>query len=122
MRHSISSRIAVGFVVAAGISILTQAAAAQETYKIGAMFDVTGGASFVGKPEQNAAMLAVEEVNAAGGIRGKKVELVSEDSKSTETDTVLAARKLINQAKVLAIVGPSRTGGAMAAIPVVTEG
>lgn len=121
MRKSISSRVAIRLLAAAGISILAQAAFAQETYKIGAMLDVTGGASFVGKPEQNAAILAVEEANAAGGIRGKKVELVFEDSKSTETGTVLAALKLINQAKVLAIVGPSRTGGAMAAIPVVTE-
>ena len=62
-----------------------------------------------------------EAGNQAGGIRGNKIELVFEDTKNTETDTVLAARKLINQAKVLAIIGPSRTGGAMAAIPVVTE-
>ncbi len=87
-------------------------AAAQQPYKIGAMLDVTGGASFLGKPEHNAVILAVEEANQAGGIRGNKVELVFEDTKSTETDTVLATRKLINQAKVLAIVGPSRTGGA----------
>ena len=96
-------------------------AQAQESYRIGALLDVTGGASFIGKPEQNAVTLAVEEANKAGGIRGKKIELVFEDSKSTETDTVMAARKLINQSKVLALIGPSRTGGAMAAIPVVTE-
>lgn len=111
-------------VVAFGVAAATAfalPAAAQQPYKIGAMLDVTGGASFLGKPEHNAIVLAVEEANQAGGIRGNKIELVFEDTKSTETDTVLAARKLINQAKVLAIVGPSRTGGAMAAIPVVTE-
>jgi hypothetical protein len=102
-------------------SAFAQPATAQQPYKIGAMLDVTGSASFLGKPEHNAIMLAVEEANQAGGIRGNKIELVFEDTKSTETDTVLAARKLINQAKVLAIIGPSRTGGAMAAIPVVTE-
>ncbi|MGL4557690.1 MAG: ABC transporter substrate-binding protein [Afipia sp.] len=106
---------------AAAIVAIAQPAAAQQPYKIGAMLDVTGGASFLGKPEHNAVILAVEEANQAGGIRGNKIELVFEDTKSTETDTVLAARKLINQAKVLAIVGPSRTGGAMAAIPIVTE-
>lgn len=105
----------------AAIGIVAQPAAAQQPYKIGAMLDVTGGASFLGKPEHNAVLLAVEEANQAGGIRGNKIELVFEDAKSTETDTVLAARKLINQAKVLAIVGPSRTGGAMAAVPIVTE-
>ena len=106
---------------AAAIAAFAQPATAQQPYKIGAMLDVTGSASFLGKPEHNAVMLAVEEGNQAGGIRGNKIELVFEDTKSTETDTVLAARKLINQAKVLAIIGPSRTGGAMAAIPVVTE-
>jgi len=106
---------------AAAVTVFAQPATAQQPYKIGAMLDVTGGASFLGKPEHNAVMLAVEETNQAGGIRGSKIELVFEDTKSTETDTVLAARKLINQAKVLALIGPSRTGGAMAAIPIVTE-
>lgn len=101
--------------------IFAQPAVAQEPYRIGAMLDVTGGASFLGKPEQNAVVLAVDEANQAGGIRGRKIELVFEDTKSTETDTVLAARKLINQSKVLALIGPSRTGGAMAAIPIVNE-
>jgi branched-chain amino acid transport system substrate-binding protein len=110
----------VAFAVAATATFV-QPAVAQQPYKIGAMLDVTGGASFLGKPEHNAILLAVEEANQAGGIRGNKVELFFEDTKSTETDTVLAARKLINQAKVLAIVGPSRTGGAMAAVPVVTD-
>jgi branched-chain amino acid transport system substrate-binding protein len=110
----------VAFALAA-TATFAQPANAQQPYKIGAMLDVTGGASFLGKPEHNAILLAIEEANQAGGIRGNKVELVFEDTKSTETDTVLAARKLINQAKVLAIVGPSRTGGAMAAVPIVTE-
>ena len=121
MRSANYLRTSMLAVAAAAIAVVAQPAAAQQTYKIGAMLDVTGGASFLGKPEHNAVMLAVEEANQAGGIRGNKVELVFEDSKSTETDTVLAARKLINQAKVLAIVGPSRTGGAMAAVPIVTE-
>jgi len=107
--------------IAASLTIVCHSASAQEAYRIGAMLDVTGGASFLGKPEYNAVTLAVQEANQAGGIRGRKVELVFEDAKSTETDTVLAARKLINQSKVVAIVGPSRTGGAMAAIPIATE-
>lgn len=107
--------------VAAIGACMTLPAAAGEPYRVGAMLDVTGGASFLGKPEHNAVILAIEEANEAGGIRGRQVELVFEDSKSTETDTVHAARKLINQGRVLALIGPSRTGGAMAAIPIVTE-
>lgn len=90
-------------------------------YRVGALLDVTGGASFLGKPEQNALVLATEQVNAAGGIRGRKIDLVLEDSKSTETDSVLAVRKLITQSKVSVLIGPSRTGGVMAVVPIATE-
>lgn len=110
--------------VAAGLATLmhTQVMAQSvTTLKVGALLDVTGGASFLGKPEQNALVLATEQINAAGGIRGKKVELVLEDSKSTETDSVLAVRKLITQSKVSVLIGPSRTGGVMAVLPIATE-
>jgi branched-chain amino acid transport system substrate-binding protein len=90
-------------------------------YRVGVLLDVTGAASFLGKPEQNAVELAIEQANASGGIRGRKVELVFEDSKSTETDSVLAARRLITQANVAVLIGPSRTGGAMAILPIASE-
>ncbi len=96
-------------------------AAAAEPFRIGAAYAVTGGASFLGDSEAKAAQLAVDEVNAAGGIAGRKVELLIEDSKSAETAAVLAVRKLITQNRVSAIVGPSRTGDTMAVIPVVQE-
>jgi branched-chain amino acid transport system substrate-binding protein len=94
---------------------------AAEPFRIGAAFALTGGASFLGDPEAKASQLAVDEVNAAGGINGRRVELIMEDSKSAETAAVLAVRKLITQNKVSAIVGPSRTGDTMAVIPVVSE-
>ncbi|MBK7719523.1 MAG: ABC transporter substrate-binding protein [Simplicispira sp.] len=107
---------------AVAVSIVPNAhAQAGSPPRIGAALDLTGGASFLGKPEYNAIVLAVEQVNAAGGIRGQKVELFSEDSKSTETDSVLAVRKLISQDKVSALIGPSRTGGVMAVLPIATE-
>ena len=108
--------------VIAGASLLSTWVSAQETkYRIGAALDVTGGASFLGKPEHNAITLAIEKANAAGGIRGKQVELAFEDAKSTETDSVLAARKLLVQQKVAALIGTSRTGGSMAILPIATD-
>jgi branched-chain amino acid transport system substrate-binding protein len=109
---------------ATGLATLAPAVARAkdaEAWRIGAALDVTGGASFLGVPEHNAIVLAVEQVNAAGGIKGRKVDLAFEDSKSTETDSVLAVRKLISQDKVSAIIGPSRTGGVMAVLPIATE-
>lgn len=120
----LTRRMSACLLAALGLSTaLVAPAAAQGSapYRIGALLDVTGGASFLGKPEQNAVVLAVEQVNAAGGIRGRKVELVFEDAKSTETDSVLGARKLITQANVAALIGTSRTGGAMAILPIASE-
>lgn len=89
---------------------------AQETHKIGVLLDVTGGASFLGQ-----APIGRRGSEPGGRARHRKFEIVFEDARSIETDTVLAARKLINQSKVLAVVGPRRTGGAMAAIPIARE-
>ena len=104
-----------------GVLSAAQVAAQSEPFRIGAVYAVTGPASFLGDAEAKAARLAVDQINAAGGIKGRKVELILEESKSQETAAVLSVRKLITQDKVSVILGPSRTGDAMAAIPIVNE-
>ncbi len=54
-------------------------AQAQEAYKVGAVFSVTGRASFLGDPEKKTAMMLAEQINAAGGINGHPLELVVYD-------------------------------------------
>ncbi|HQO35168.1 MAG TPA: ABC transporter substrate-binding protein [bacterium] len=93
--------------------------AAEPPIKIGAVFAITGPASFLGEPERNTAMMIADEVNKAGGINGRQIELVIYDTVGDDTQTVLAVNKLIKQDKVIAIIGPSRSGTTMAAIPVV---
>jgi branched-chain amino acid transport system substrate-binding protein len=92
--------------------------AAQETIKIGALFSVTGPPSFLGEPERNSAKMVVDEINAKGGIKGKKLELVVYDTQGDATKAVQAANRLIKEDKVVAIIGPSTTGESMAVIPV----
>lgn len=92
-----------------------------EPIKIGAMFAVTGGASFLGEPERNTAMMLVDEINAAGGINGRTIELIVEDTEGDDTKAVLAANKLIKREGVCAIIGPSRSGTTMAVIEIVEE-
>lgn len=118
-----SSRRTLAFAAFGLLGVLSaaQVAAQSEPFRIGAVYAVTGPASFLGDAEAKAARLAVDQVNAAGGIKGRKVELILEDSKSQETAAVLSVRKLITQDKVSVILGPSRTGDAMAAIPIVNE-
>jgi branched-chain amino acid transport system substrate-binding protein len=84
-------------------------AAAGEKIKIGAIFSVTGPMAPLGEPEKNAAELIAGEVNAAGGVAGKQIELIVKDDKSETTDAALAAKDLIETEKVCAIVGPSGT-------------
>ena len=95
--------------------------AAKEPYKIGAIFSVTGPASWLGEPERNTAQMIADKVNAAGGINGHPIELIVYDTEGDETKSVLNAKKLIEKDKVLAIIGPSRSGSSLAVIPVVQE-
>lgn len=97
------------------------ALAAQGPIKIGALLAVTGPPSFLGEPERNAAKMVVDEINAAGGIKGRKIDLVVYDTQGDATKAVQAANRLIKDDKVVAIIGPSTTGESMAIIPVVEK-
>ncbi|MBI4495689.1 MAG: ABC transporter substrate-binding protein [Deltaproteobacteria bacterium] len=110
-------------VVAAGLLLMGTfpASAQKEPYTIGAVFSVTGGASFLGEPERNTAKMIEEWVNAAGGIQGHPLRVIVEDTKSDEGQAVLAVRKILEKEKVLAIVGPSTTGESMAVVPIMEK-
>jgi len=86
--------------------------------KIGALFSVTGPPSFLGEPERNSAKMVVDEINAKGGVKGRKLELIVYDTQGDATKAVQAANRLIKEDKVVAIIGPSTTGESMAVIPV----
>jgi len=81
-----------------------------EAYKIGALFATTGPASSLGQPERDTAALLEEQINAAGGVGGRPVEIIIRDTKGDETEALNAAKELIEKEGVLAIVGPSRSG------------
>lgn len=94
---------------------------AKEPYRIGAIFSVTGAASFLGEPEKNTVLMLVDQINKSGGINGHPLEVIIEDSKSDETQAVLAAKKLLEKDNVLAIIGPSTTGESMALVPIMNN-
>ncbi len=89
--------------------------------KIGALFSVTGPASPLGEPEPNTAVMMVDEINKAGGIKGTKLELIVYDTQGDATKAVQGVNKLIKDDKVVAIIGPSTTGDSMAIIPVIEK-
>ncbi|MFZ2448607.1 MAG: ABC transporter substrate-binding protein [Syntrophobacteraceae bacterium] len=92
-----------------------------EPYKIGGIFSITGSSSFLGDPEKKSMEMAVEQINAKGGIDGRKLEAVIYDDEGDPTKAVLAVQKLASKDGVIAIVGPSLTPTTLAIIPVVEK-
>ena len=84
------------------------------TIKVGAIFAVTGPASFLGGPEARSAEMVVEKINKAGGINGDTLELIIKDSAGSSEKAVSFAKQLIEEEKVVAIIGPSTSGESMA--------
>ena len=82
-------------------------AAAQETIKIGFFAPLTGFAAADGASTKHSAEIAVEELNAAGGIKGKKVELVVYDDRHDSKEAVAIANKLIEKDQVAGVVSGS---------------
>ena len=109
--------------VAAGAVALLfgQPVLAQQTVKVGSVLSVTGPASFLGEPEDKTLRMYVDKINAAGGVAGKKIELVVYDDGGDANKARTFATRLIEDDKVVAMVGGSTTGTTMAMIPVFEE-
>jgi branched-chain amino acid transport system substrate-binding protein len=90
--------------------------------KVGAIFAVTGGAANLGAPEARTAEAFVENLNKTGGINGRQVQLIVKDSASTPAQAISLAKQLIDEEKVLAIIGPSTSGETMGIKNICQEG
>jgi branched-chain amino acid transport system substrate-binding protein len=106
---------------AAGTLALAGPVAAQGTIKIGTVLSVTGPASFLGDPEEKTLKLYVDKINAAGGVLGKKIELIVYDDGGDANKARTFATRLVEDDKVVAMVGGSTTGTTMAMVPVFEE-
>lgn len=108
-----------GIVFAALVATLLFGAVAQaaEPIRIGAIFSVTGPASFLGEPEKNTAKMLEEDINKAGGLLGRKLEIIVYDDETDATKAVTAYDRLIKKDKVVAVVGPSTSGSTLAIVP-----
>lgn len=109
--------IIVLIVIIAGLIWYNQAP--KGDIQIGALFALTGKMAMVGTTELNFANIAIEEINAAGGINGRQINLVVEDDMGSGKDAVTAANKLMAQ-DIKIILGPS-SGGVTAAVQPVTS-
>ncbi len=88
-----------------------------DTFTIGVMESVTGPGETYGNVSVQAKQMAVEEINAAGGINGKMLELIVEDSKCSAQDSITAYNKLTEVDGVKIILGTSCSGAMLGAAP-----
>lgn len=92
-----------------------------DTIKIGMNMELSGNVSAYGNAEKEGIELAVEEINEAGGILGKKIKLIEKDNKSENGEATSVAANLTSKDKVVAVVGPATSGATKATLPNMTK-
>lgn len=109
-------------VTAALVSLIFGAvSSATAQVKVGAVLSVTGPASFLGDPEKKTLEIYVEAINAKGGVNGQKIQLIVYDDSGDANNARTFATRLIEEDKVVAVVGGTTTGSTMAMIPAFEE-
>jgi branched-chain amino acid transport system substrate-binding protein len=92
-----------------------------DTIKIGVYGDLTGQTASFGQSTKNGVQLAVDEINAAGGVGGKRIEAIYEDDQGRPEQAKTVASKLVSQDKVHALIGEATSSNSLAAAPVAQE-
>ncbi len=104
--------IAVSLLVAATLG--APPALAEEPIKVGALLSVTGPAAFLGAPEARTLEMMTEELNAKGGVAGRKIQLIVKDTGASPEKAISFAKQLIDEENVFALIGPATSGETMA--------
>ena len=107
--------------LACALVTLSAIAQQRQPIKLGAMIPITGGGATVGESAQIAVELAVRNINAAGGIAGRPVQLVIADYQTDATAGVSEAKRLVHQEKVDIMVGPTYSQVTLAVLPILNE-
>jgi branched-chain amino acid transport system substrate-binding protein len=110
-------KVTRGIAAAAVILATLPGAHAADPIRIGAVVSATGPASFLGDPQQKTLELYVEKLNAAGGVLGRKMQLVLYDDNSDANKANAFVKRLVLQDKVDIVLGASTTGSTMAMVP-----
>jgi branched-chain amino acid transport system substrate-binding protein len=96
----------------------TNSSANSDTIKVGEFASLSGSEAAFGRSSHNGTLLAVEQINAAGGVLGKKLELITEDNLSKDGESATAVKKLISLDKVVAILGEVASIRSLEAAPI----
>ena len=99
------------------LAALALAARAQDTIKIGEYASLTGKEAGFGQTSHQGVVLAIEEINAAGGVLGKKLVLAYEDNQTKPGESATVVKKLLSRDKVVALIGEVSSGRSLEAAP-----
>ena len=114
---TINRRTLLKLAAASALPVATNISAQSKTeVAIGTIQDLSGPLVSLGKPLRDGMLLRVEQANAAGGVHGRKIKLVAEDSGYDPKKSVLAADKMISSDKVFAVVGTLGTAPALSTL------
>ncbi|MDP3025516.1 MAG: ABC transporter substrate-binding protein [candidate division Zixibacteria bacterium] len=102
-------------------TLLFSCAKKEDVVILGEFGSLTGGTATFGKSTQRGIEMALEEVNKAGGIQGKPVKIVVEDDQSKPEEAATAVKKLVNQDKVLVVLGEVASSRSLAGAPICQE-
>ena len=92
-----------------------------DTIRLGVNYELSGEVATYGLASVAGIEMAVKEINDAGGVDGKKIELITYDNKSDQAEATSLAERLMSQDKVIAVMGPATSGGFKATIPVANQ-
>jgi branched-chain amino acid transport system substrate-binding protein len=112
------SRHPLPAILAACLLGLTACAKKEDTIKVGEFASLTGKEAAFGQSSHKGTLLAIEEANAAGGVLGKKIELVTEDNQSKSGESATIVKKLISRDRVIAILGEVASSRSLEAAPI----
>lgn len=107
----------LGLLAATALAVTTGGMAQAQEILLGNLFAGAGPFATLAKTNEIAAQMAVEEINAAGGVGGKKLKIVSFDTAGKPEQAVVGVRKLAEDDKVMAIIGPFSSGECRVAFP-----
>ena len=108
-------------VAATSVAFASGSALAQDAIKIGVTQPLTGAFAASGNYVTQGAKIAEDQINAAGGVLGRKIQLIVEDNKSNPTEAVATAEKLIGKDKVPVMMGAWSSGLTLAVMPKLME-
>ena len=109
---------ALRLLFASALVSLTFARAAEEPIRIGEYASITGKEASLGQSSHNGTMMAIDDLNAAGGVLGRPLLLITEDTQSKPGESATAAKKLISRDKVVALLGEVASSRSLEAAPV----